>query len=116
MAAVQFSHWLSFGADQWRASDYIGTVCKLLLAMGLGFELPVIILSLVKLGLLDYHTMKGFRPYWVVINLIVSALIMPPDGITMFMMAIPMHLLFEISLLVARIWYKRDQAAEAESA
>lgn len=115
MAAVQFSNWLSFGADQWRAADYIGTVCKLLLAMGLGFELPVVVLTLVKLGLLDYEAMRKFRPYWVVINLVASALIMPPDGITMFMMAIPMQLLFEISLLVARIWYRRDQAAEAQS-
>ena len=77
MAAVQFSNWLSFGAEQWRASDYIGTVCKLLLAMGLGFELPVVVLTLVKLGLLDYEAMKKFRPFWVVINLVVSALVMP---------------------------------------
>jgi len=110
MAAIQFSNWLGFGADTWRASDYIGTVCKLLLAMGLGFELPVVVLSLVKLGLLDYETMRKFRPYWIVINLVVSAFIMPPDGITMFLMALPMQLLFEISLLIARVWYRRDQA------
>lgn len=103
LAAVQFSNWLSFGADQWRAADYIGTVCKLLLGMGLGFELPVVILALVKLGLLDYETMRKFRPYFIVINLVVSAFIMPPDGITMFLMALPMQLLFEISLIVARI-------------
>ena len=115
MAAVQFSNWLSFGAEQWRASDYIGTVCKLLLAMGLGFELPVVVLTLVKLGLLDYEAMKKFRPFWVVINLVVSALIMPPDGITMFMMAIPMQLLFEISLLIARFWYRKEQQELAET-
>lgn len=103
LAAVQFSNWLGFGADQWRAADYIGTVCKLLLGMGLGFELPVVILALVKLGLLDYETMKKFRPYFIVINMVVSAFIMPPDGITMFLMALPMQLLFEISLIVARI-------------
>lgn len=114
LAAVQFSNWLSFGADQWRAADYIGTVCKLLLGMGLGFELPVIILALVKLGLLDYETMRKFRPYWIVINLVISAFVMPPDGITMFMMAIPMHILFEISLLVARVWKKRDDAAQSQ--
>ena len=83
--------------------------------MGLGFELPVIILTLVKLDLLDYETMKKFRPFWVVINLIVSALIMPPDGITLFMMAIPMQILFEISLLVARIWDRRKKKAELQT-
>jgi len=113
LAAVQFSNWLSFGADQWRASEYIGTVCKLMLGMGLGFELPIIVLTLVKLGLLDYEAMRKFRPYWVVINLVLSAFIMPPDGLTMFMMAIPMHILYEISLLIARMWKKREEAAEA---
>ncbi len=103
LAAVQFSNWLGFGADQWRAADYIGTVCKLLLGMGLGFELPVIIIALVKLELLDYATMRKFRSYFIVINLVASAFIMPPDGITMFLMAIPLQILFEISLMVARL-------------
>lgn len=111
LAAVQFSNWLSFGAEQWRAADYIGTVCKLLLGMGLGFEAPIIILTMVKIGLLQYETMRSFRAYWVVISLIVSAFIMPPDGITMFMMAIPLWILFEISLLIARIWKRRDESA-----
>src|SRR5690606_6766793 len=75
LAAVQFSNWLGFGADQWRAADYIGTVCKLLLGMGLGFELPVIIIALVKLELLDYATMRKFRSYFIVINLVASAFI-----------------------------------------
>ncbi len=113
LAAVQFSNWLSFGADQWRAAEYIGTVCKLMLGMGLGFELPVIILTLVKLELLDYQTMKKFRPYFIVVNMVISAFIMPPDGLTMFMMAIPVQILFEISLLIARMWSrKREQKPE----
>lgn len=112
LAAVQFSNWLSFGADQWRAAEYIGTVCKLMLGMGLGFELPVIILTLVKLGLLDYATMKKFRSYFIVINLVISAFIMPPDGLTMFMMAIPVQILFEISLFIARVWSRKAKTAE----
>ncbi|HAV65535.1 MAG TPA: hypothetical protein DCY13_24565 [Verrucomicrobiales bacterium] len=113
LAAVQFSNWLSFGADQWRASDYIGTVCRLLLGMGLGFELPVVVLTLVKLGLLEYETMRKFRPYWIVINLIISAVIMPPDGLTMFMMAIPLQILFEISLMVAKFWKRQEKRKAA---
>jgi sec-independent protein translocase protein TatC len=113
LAAVQFSNWLGFGADQWRAADYIGTVCKLLLGMGLGFELPVIIIALVKLELLDYATMRKFRSYFIVINLVVSAFIMPPDGITMFLMAIPLQILFEISLMVARLIERKRKDPQA---
>ncbi len=113
LAAVQFSNWLGFGADQWRAADYIGTVCKLLLGMGLGFELPVVIFALVKLELLDSQTMRKFRPYFIVINLVASAFIMPPDGITMFLMALPMQLLFEMSLIVARIIERKRKDKQA---
>lgn len=114
LAAVQFSNWLGFGADQWRAVDYIGTVCQLMLGMGLGFELPIVVLTLVKIGLLDYQTMKKFRPYFVVVNLIISAFVMPPDGLTMFLMAIPVQILFEVSLFIARLWSKREKEAAAE--
>jgi len=59
-ATVQFSQWLGFGADEWRADAYIGFMCKFMLGMGLGFELPVVILTLVKIGLLDYEKAEEF--------------------------------------------------------
>ena len=59
-ASQMYSHWLGFGALQWRAEDYISFVCKFMLGMGLGFELPVVILTLVKIGVLDYrHAVEG---------------------------------------------------------
>lgn len=108
-AAVQFSQWLGFGADQWRAEEYISFMCKFMLAMGLSFELPVIILTIVKIGLLDYVKLRKFRPYWIVISLIIAAFITPSgDPITMFLMAIPLWILYEISVLIARYWHRRD--------
>ena len=56
-AAQMYSQWLGFGALQWRAEDYISFVCKFMLGMGLGFELPVVILTLVKIGVIDYRTL-----------------------------------------------------------
>src|SRR5207248_3350342 len=53
-ASVQFSEWLGFNVTFWRAEDYTSFVCKFILGMGLGFELPVVILILVKLGILNY--------------------------------------------------------------
>lgn len=111
LAAVQFSNWLSFGADQWRAGDYLGTICQLMLGMGLGFELPIVVLTLVKVGILDHLAMSKFRPYFVVVNLIISAFIMPPDGLTMFLMAIPVQILFEVSIVIARMWSRKAEAA-----
>jgi sec-independent protein translocase protein TatC len=113
-ASVQFSEWLGFGADEWRAEDYIGFVCKFMLGMGLSFELPVVLLVLVKIGLLDYEKLSRFRMYWVVINLVICAFATPSgDPITMFLMALPLQVLYEISVLIARIWERKAKEQEA---
>jgi sec-independent protein translocase protein TatC len=108
-AAVQFSKWMGFGADIWRAEDYIGFVVKFLVGMGLSFELPVVLLTLVKLELLDYRSMNKFRAYWVVVNLVISAILTPPDVVSQMLMAIPLQLLYEFSVLIAWYWYRRDE-------
>ena len=113
-ATVEFSQWLGFSADEWRAEDYISFVCVFMLAMGASFELPVIILALVKIGLLDARKLNGFRPYWVVVNLVICAFVTPSaDPFSMFLMALPLHLLYEISLLVALYWDWRDRRRAA---
>jgi sec-independent protein translocase protein TatC len=111
LACTQFSAWLGFEADQWRASDYISTVCNLLLGLGLGFELPIVVLLLVRIGILRSTIMRKFRSYFIVINLIISAFIMPPDGLTMFLMAIPIQILFEISIVLAQRLERRQAEA-----
>ena len=64
-ASVQYAEWLGFAAYQWRAEDYIGFVCKFMLGMGIGFELPVVVLTLVKIGVLSYRTLASGRRYVV---------------------------------------------------
>lgn len=118
-AAVQFSEWLGFGADEWRAEDYIGFMCKFMLATGLAFELPVVILTIVKLGFLDYKQLNRFRSYWIVIALVVAAVLTPSaDPFTMILMAFPLWILYEISTGIAWYWHRRDRklAAEADAA
>lgn len=111
MATVQFSQWMGFTSDEWRAEDYISFVCKLMLAMGLSFQLPVIILTLVKIGLLDYLKLSRFRPYWIVINLAICAVITPTgDPFTMVLMALPLQFLYEVSVFISRFWERRSQA------
>jgi sec-independent protein translocase protein TatC len=110
VATVQFSQWMGFGADEWRAEDYIGFICKFMLGMGVGFELPVVILTLVKVGLLDYEKLAKFRSYAIVGNLIIAAFATPSaDPFTMFLMALPLQFLYEISTFIAWYWAWRDR-------
>src|SRR5438270_6354826 len=108
-ASVQYSSWLGFSANQWRAEDYIGFVCKFMLGMGLGFELPVVILTLVKIGVLNYRILSRACRYMLVINLILGALLTTPEVITQVLMAVPLQLLFEISVWITWYWERRDR-------
>jgi sec-independent protein translocase protein TatC len=111
---VEFSQWLGFSAEQWRAQEYLSMVPKFLLAMGLSFEMPVVILTIVKIGLLDSKKLSWFRSYFVVINLFVCAFVSPSgDPFTMFLMAAPLCLLYEACILIARFWEWRDRRREA---
>lgn len=114
VATVQLSQWMGFGADEWRAEDYITFMCRFMLGMGLAFELPVVILTLVKIELLDYERLVKFRHYAIVGNLVLAAFATPSgDPFTMFLMAIPLQFLYEVSVIVAWYWQRkaRKQAA-----
>ncbi|HEY2952854.1 MAG TPA: twin-arginine translocase subunit TatC [Verrucomicrobiae bacterium] len=117
-ASMQYSQWLGFTATQWRAGDYIGFVCKFMLGMGLGFELPVVILVLVKIGILSYRMLAGFRRYMIVINLILGAVLTTPEVITQVLMFVPLQLLYEMTIWIAWYWErnekKRKEAAGAD--
>jgi len=106
--SVGFAQWMTFTADEWSATDYISFVCKFTLAMGLGFQLPVVILLLVRVGILSCEKLAKFRPYWVVLSLAGSAFI-TPDGspVTMLLMAAPLWVLYEISVFIAWRWSRR---------
>jgi sec-independent protein translocase protein TatC len=109
-ATVQFSQWLGFGADEWRAEEYITFMCRFMLGMGLGFELPVVVLTMVKIGLIDYRTLVRFRTYAIVGNLVIAAVATPSaDPFTMFLMAVPLQILYEISVAIAGYWEWRDR-------
>jgi sec-independent protein translocase protein TatC len=111
--AIEFSKWLGFVSDEWRAEEFISFICIMLLVVGVSFELPIPILVLVKLGILDYRTLGKFRPYWVVAELVICAMLTPSaDPFTMILMALPLHALYEISFLIAWYWAWRDRRRE----
>ena len=112
-ASQMYSRWLGLGALQWRAEDYISFVCKFLLGMGLGFELPVVVLTLVKIGVLDYQMLSKARRYMIVINLFLGAILTTPEVLTQLVMFFPLQLLYEITVWIAWYWDRRDRKRAA---
>jgi sec-independent protein translocase protein TatC len=109
-ASQKYSNWLGLGASQWRAEEYISFVCRFLLGMGLGFELPVVILTLVKIGVLSYRTLANARRYMIVINLILGAVLTTPEVVTQILMFIPLQFLYELTVWIAWYWDQPDRA------
>ncbi len=114
-ASAQYATWLGFTANQWRAEDYIGFVCKFMLGMGLGFELPVVVLTLVKIGVVGYSTLAKMRRYVIVINFVLGAVLTTPEVITQVLMALPLQLLYEISVWIAWYWERKEKKLQAQA-
>jgi sec-independent protein translocase protein TatC len=111
LAASQiYSQWLGLGAFQWRAEEYISFVCKFMLGMGLGFELPVVILTLVKIDVLSYRRLRSMWRYMIVINLVLGAVLTTPEVITQVLMAGPLYMLYEVTVWIAWYWEQPDRA------
>jgi sec-independent protein translocase protein TatC len=108
-ASFQYSEWLGFSADEWRAEDYISFVCKFMLGMGLGFELPVVVLTLVRIGVVNHAKLKALRRYMIVVNLILGALLTTPEVVTQVLMFIPLQGLYELSVWIAGYWEKDER-------
>ena len=87
--------------------EYLSFSSKLLLAFGLVFELPLIITFLAKLGLVSVDFLKKNRKYALILFFAGSAILTPPDVVTQIMMALPLMLLYEISILGARVFGKK---------
>lgn len=118
-ASAGFAEWMGFKVDTWRATEYISFMLKFLVGMGISFELPVVLLTLVKVGILNYERLANIRSYMIVILLVISGFITPSgDPFSMVLMALPLYVLYEISILVAYIWHKRElrEQAAAEKA
>lgn len=87
----------------WTVGEYYSFTTQFVLAFGLAFELPVVVLALVKVGLLDHAQMKATRPYAIVVVFVLAAVITPtPDIFTLVLMGAPMVLLYEACIWIAR--------------
>jgi sec-independent protein translocase protein TatC len=114
-----FQFFLSFASETIRPmpsmKEYLSFASKLLLAFGLVFELPLAITFLARLGLVSVEFLKKNRKYAILLFFVGAAILTPPDIITQIMMALPLMLLYELSILGARLFgRKKAQAEEPE--
>ena len=93
--------------------SYLDFVFSMFFAFGVAFEIPVAVVILSSTGMVNPETLAEKRPYVVVGVFVVAAVLTPPDVASQFFLAVPMLLLFEVGLFVARRMYRRREAGEA---
>jgi len=92
--------------------NYLDFIMSMCLAFGAAFEVPIVVIILVRMGLVSVDKLKSIRPYAIVAAFAVAGLVTPPDAVSMFALAIPMVLLYEVGLLLAPVFVKVTQAPE----
>ena len=86
-----------------KVNEYLSLVMRLIFAFGLSFQLPVVLSLLARIGVLDSEYLKKRRKYVVVIIFAIAAVLTPPDPITQIGLALPLLILYELSILTVRL-------------
>ena len=102
-------------SNEFDISSYISTVRSSCLASGFVFELPIIIYFLTKIGLVTPQIMKKYRKFALVIVLILSAIITPPDLASQVIVAIPILILYQVSIYISKIVVKNQNKKEKKA-
>jgi sec-independent protein translocase protein TatC len=99
-------------APTWTVQQYYSFVTRFTLGFGLAFELPVVVLVLVRFGVITYEFMARTRPYAIVLIFILATIITPtPDVVTLIAMSLPMVLLYESCIWIA--WFMKRRQSRA---
>ena len=94
--------------------EYLNFSCKLLFAFGVVFELPLFVLFLAKIGLVNEKMLRSKRKFAILGIFVVAAILTPPDVVSQILMAIPLLVLYEISILVAKYFGKKEEEEEKQ--
>ena len=95
--------------------NYLSFAMTTFLAFGITFEVPVVVVVLVRMGIVPLAKLKEIRPYVIVGAFVISAIVTPPDVLSQLLLAVPMTLLYELGLLVARFYVPKPSEDEAQS-
>ena len=96
-------------------ASYVETILALYIAFAAAFQVPIVVMLLVRFDLVELDKLKSFRGYFVVLAFIIAAVVTPPDVVSQFSLAIPMCLLYEVGILGAG-WFSRISRAPEEEA
>ena len=114
-----FEFFMSYSTDNIVAmlsiNEYLSFALKMLIAFGLIFEMPLFSFFLARMGLVTAARMRAVRKYSVLAVFIIAAILTPPDVFSQIMMALPMLVLYEISILVAAAFGKRAKPKKEEN-
>jgi len=83
--------------------QYLSFVITMFLAFGVTFEVPVVVIVLVRMGIVSLEKLKEIRPYAIVGAFVIAAVVTPPDVMSQLLLAVPLVLLFEVGLFLARL-------------
>jgi sec-independent protein translocase protein TatC len=83
--------------------QYFDFVLRMFIAFGLAFEVPIVVMLLVRLGVVSVAKLRQVRPYVIVGAFVVAAIVTPPDALSMLLLAVPLWLLFELGVLLGNI-------------
>jgi sec-independent protein translocase protein TatC len=126
IAGVAFCYFLVFGVVFRFVNDfapksvsvapdidsYFSFVMTMFIAFGVTFEVPIIVIVLVRMGFVTVEKLKEIRPYVIVGAFVVAAIVTPPDIMSQLLLAVPICVLYEIGLWIAPIFAKVTQAPE----
>lgn len=99
-----------------KVNEYLSLVMRLIFAFGLSFELPVVISLLARVGMVTPEGLRKKRRYAIVIAFVAAAILTPPDPLSQLALAIPIIILYEVSIYCSvLIWRSKDRAAAAAS-
>lgn len=94
-------------------ASYVESILGLYIAFGMAFQVPIVVILLVKVGMVTVAQLKNFRGYFIVLAFVIAAVVTPPDVISQLALAVPMCLLYEIGLWSAGFFVKYSKAPEA---
>lgn len=95
--------------NQFKIQSYISILTTTTLSTGLAFELPIVVFFLSKMGFTTPKGMRKYRKHAIIVLLFISAILTPADPFTMFLVAIPLYVLYEISIRISKAIYKEHK-------
>ncbi len=100
--------------NEFDITSYVQTIVALVFGSGLLFQLPVVIFFLTRVGLVSPKFLRTYRKYAVIVILVLAAIITPPDPLSQMIVAVPLYILYEISIFISGVEMRRKLRVEAE--